>query len=239
MGEVLNAAPRARVVARISGMGAAVVLCAALSACGGRVANPVPERTALDAELSCRHVIAEKRKLKKRVADLRHERKANRRRSLTRVPGAVVSGNPFSAIFFADPSVAIYKEINAAGRRQRVLDQLLREKGCIAPAQSVAQTAAGADDSASTATTADTLDADAEKAALDAEKAGSDQAAVDQASAEKASADAGKSEAEAEKAGTEAKKIQAEIDKTELDPEKPTPGDAGDLIKAEVTPTQN
>lgn len=138
MGEGQMAAPRAWVVARISAkrvvaMGAALLLCGALAACGGRPSRPVPERTALDDQLSCSHIISEKRRLKARIKDLQDERNENRKRSLARVPGAVVSGNPFSAIFFADPSVAIYKEINAAKRRNRVLDQLLRQKGCIAP----------------------------------------------------------------------------------------------------------
>ena len=147
MGEGQKAAPRAQVVARISArkisaIGAASLLCIALAACGGRPSQPVPERTALDDQLSCSHVISEKRKLKARIKDLQDERNENRKRSLARVPGAVVSGNPFSAIFFADPSVAIYKEINAAKRRNRVLDQLLRQKGCIAPAEPVAAPAA-------------------------------------------------------------------------------------------------
>ena len=123
---------RSRVAgARLAKIGAAGVLCLGLAACGGRPSNPVSERTDLDGQLSCTHVIAEKRALKKRVADLRDERNTNRVRSIGRVPGALISGNPFSAIFFADPSVAIYKEIAAADRRQRVLDQLLAEKGCI------------------------------------------------------------------------------------------------------------
>lgn len=131
MGANLFAAPSRRVVARMSAIAGALALCGLVASCGGRASRPVAERTDLDGELTCTHVIAEKRSLKARVADLRDERNTNRQRSLTRLPSAVLSGNPFSAIFLADPSVAIYREIDAANKRQRVLDELLLEKGCI------------------------------------------------------------------------------------------------------------
>lgn len=109
---------------------AAAALALGLSGCGGRPANTVTTQNNLDGRLSCAHLGAEKKANLRRMEDLRDERVDNRIRSVSRIPSALVSGNPFSLIVFADPSTAIYREIDALERRNQRIDQLTTEKSC-------------------------------------------------------------------------------------------------------------
>ncbi|MEL6977391.1 MAG: hypothetical protein AAGM38_01775 [Pseudomonadota bacterium] len=108
---------------------AALTAVLGLSACGGRVADPVAQRSDLDSRLNCAHLGAEKAANLRRMEDLRDERVDNRIRSVARVPGAII-GNPLSAIALADPSLAIYEEIDALEARNARIDELIAEKNC-------------------------------------------------------------------------------------------------------------
>lgn len=108
---------------------AAVALLMASGACGGRVADPIARESLLDSQLDCAQLSAERQFLVKRVEDLEDERRANRARTASRVPGAII-GSPISAIVFADLSVAIYREIAAARRRDERLRELQGDRGC-------------------------------------------------------------------------------------------------------------
>lgn len=118
-------------VARGARWTAAAALIAAAAACGGRATQEVAVDRPLDDRLSCVHIDAERRANVDRIADLEEEREANRLRSLTRAPGAVL-GNPLTAIALADPSVAIYREIEGLELRNGRLDELAVERGCTA-----------------------------------------------------------------------------------------------------------
>lgn len=109
------------------GLGCVTVL--ALGACGGRSTNAVSEANPLDQLFSCQHLDAELAANTLRMDDLRDERVANRLRNLTRVPGAFF-GNPLSALALADPSVAIYREIDALERRNENVARMRAEKDC-------------------------------------------------------------------------------------------------------------
>lgn len=119
----------------------AVVLCGALAACGGRSAQPVAVVREIDVALTCEHIDAELRANTAREADLRAERVDNRLRTLSRLPGAII-GNPVTAIVLADPSIAIYRELNALDTRNGRLETLRTERTCgaePAPAAVIAQ----------------------------------------------------------------------------------------------------
>ena len=108
---------------------AAAALVGTLAACGGRATQLPPTTTELDPKLDCRQVVAEQNFIRKRIKDLEDERRQNTVRTLSRVPGALI-GSPLSAIALADPSVAIYREIDAWNARNRQLIRLYTEKDC-------------------------------------------------------------------------------------------------------------
>ncbi len=114
---------------------AAILAAAALSvsACGGRKAEPLPIRTDLDPQFNCAQLAAQRSFLVRRIAELEDERNFNRARTLSRLPGAII-GSPISAILLADPSIAVYREIDAAGARDQELERLQEEKGCFVEA---------------------------------------------------------------------------------------------------------
>lgn len=111
--------------------GALVLLAMVLvvAACGGRRAEPIPVRTDLDPQFNCAQLTAQRSFLVRRIAELEDERNFNRARTLSRLPGALI-GSPISAIVLADPSVAIYQEIEAAEERDVELARLQEERGC-------------------------------------------------------------------------------------------------------------
>lgn len=122
--------------ARTAKRGAAVAAAAlvlTLSACGGRKAEPLPLQTALDPQFDCVQLAAQRAFLVRRIADLEDERDFNRARTLSRVPGALI-GSPISAILLADPSIAIYREIDAAEARDDELERLQEARGCLVQA---------------------------------------------------------------------------------------------------------
>lgn len=108
---------------------AAAALLGAVAACGGRSAQPVASVQDVDVQLTCSHIDAELAANAARADDLRGERNDNRVRSLSRVPGAIV-GSPITAIVLADPSIAIYRELNALSVRNSRLQALQLERGC-------------------------------------------------------------------------------------------------------------
>lgn len=116
---------------RRSAARAAATLAAAvvLSGCGGRASDPLPLRTDLDPQLDCVQLTAQRSFLVQRIADLEDERADNRARTLSRVPGALI-GSPVTAILLADPSIAVYREIDAAEKRDAELARLQSERGC-------------------------------------------------------------------------------------------------------------
>lgn len=124
-----KARPR-RIVRQGAAIAAAGVLCVGLAACGGRTGNPVAAQSQLDGRLSCAHLGAERKANLRQMEDLRDERVDNRVRSVSRLPGALISGNPLSLIALADPSTAIYDELAALERRNERIDALLAEKRC-------------------------------------------------------------------------------------------------------------
>lgn len=111
-------------------------LVALLAACGGRTSNPVSERSELDQLFTCAHLEAETSANALRISDLRDERATNRLRNLTRVPGALL-GNPLSALALADPSIAVYREIEALERRNAWITAMSQERNCLDQAQPV------------------------------------------------------------------------------------------------------
>ena len=131
MGDGIESGRRREVFwARRIGAGvAAGALLIVVAGCGGRPANPTATNSALDARLNCAHLAAEKEANLRRLEDLDDERDANRVRSLTRLPGALI-GNPLSAIVLADPSIAIYQEEAALEKRNARIDALIAEKTC-------------------------------------------------------------------------------------------------------------
>lgn len=108
---------------------AAAALLGVVAACGGRSAQPVASVQDVDVQLTCSHIDAELAANAARADDLRGERNDNRVRSLSRVPGAIV-GSPITAIVLADPSIAIYRELNALSVRNSRLQALQLERGC-------------------------------------------------------------------------------------------------------------
>ncbi|MEL6317766.1 MAG: hypothetical protein AAFR16_09045, partial [Pseudomonadota bacterium] len=112
-------------------LGTAAGLTAALflAGCGGRAANPVQEKRALDTQASCSNLEDQKSFNTQRIADLRDERVENRKRSLSRLPGAII-GNPISAIALADTSRAIYTEIEALEKRNIEIDRQYASRSC-------------------------------------------------------------------------------------------------------------
>lgn len=107
----------------------ALLLTSSLVACGGRSANPVSATSNLDGIRECEHLEEEKTANLRRIEDLEDERRDNRVRSATRIPGALI-GSPISAIVLADPSLAVYQEIAAFEKRNLRLEELLAEKNC-------------------------------------------------------------------------------------------------------------
>lgn len=125
---------RRAIAARV---GAAAALCGVVAACGGRPAQPVAAVRQIDVALTCEHISAEQKANEARAADLRDERVDNRIRTLSRLPGAII-GNPFTAIALADPSIAIYRELNALETRNDRLTAMRTERACDAPAEDAA-----------------------------------------------------------------------------------------------------
>lgn len=130
MAERSGEARRRRIVNNSAALIAATALTAGLAGCGGRTSHPVTAQSQLDARLSCAHLGAEEEANMRQIEDLRDERVENRIRSASRIPGALLSGNPFSLIFLADPSTAIYDEISALERRNQRIEQLVFDKKC-------------------------------------------------------------------------------------------------------------
>lgn len=120
---------RDRTVGRRLAALASLGAVALLAACGGRSATPVQQTSALDQLFTCAHLDAEIAANTLRMEDLRDERVANRLRNLTRVPGALF-GNPLSALALADPSLAIYREIDALEKRNTHVSEMRVEKDC-------------------------------------------------------------------------------------------------------------
>lgn len=124
----------ARAARRVAVAGAKLAVIAgalaALAACGGRRAHPVALERETDALLTCSMLAAERSANLRRIEDLKGERVANTVRTLSRVPGAILTG-PASAIIFADPSIAIFREIAALQRRNERLVSLSDGRGCV------------------------------------------------------------------------------------------------------------
>lgn len=127
------------------------IFCAAAAAlvvagCGGRSGAPVTPTNELDVALSCAHIEAELAANAARAEDLRAERDRNRLRSVARVPGAVLSGNPLSTVALADPSLAVYRELHALTLRDTRLRSLAIERGCAGAPQAGPRSVVFADD---------------------------------------------------------------------------------------------
>mgnify|MGYP006878990386 CR=1 FL=1 len=101
------------------GVLAAAIL--AISACGGRKANPVAETQALDTALSCDHVAAEIEVNTARLSDLVGEGHAKERRNL---------GMIFVSPLFLDLSNSEQTEAKALEARNRHLESELERRNC-------------------------------------------------------------------------------------------------------------
>lgn len=98
------------------------VLAATLTAaCGGRTANPVPEKRAIDASLSCDHLAAEAEVNEARLADLAGEVDAKHERN---------AGMLLVSPLFLDLSDAEKREADALKARNRHLASELERREC-------------------------------------------------------------------------------------------------------------
>lgn len=107
--------------------GIAVIVMAMLSACGGRVANPVPTDRTIDDALSCAHISAEAEVNAARILDLLGEKQAANENN-----AALILALPLSVAFpfFLDLGDAEQQEIRALEARTKRLDALGTAKGC-------------------------------------------------------------------------------------------------------------
>jgi len=103
---------------------AAVSLCIALSACGGRVAQPVGTVTNLDTRLSCSHLSGEYNNHDKRLVELVGEERNRGRDNL-----GILLASPL----FLDLSTTLKDEVEAINLRQDKLIELMKVKGCAVP----------------------------------------------------------------------------------------------------------
>lgn len=104
-----------------------VVLIAALSACGGRVAKPVQQNRASDALLTCQHISAEREVNETRILDLVGETDFANNNNAAKVLGGVAT------LMFLDLSDSEQREIVALQARNKRLLELGTAKNCPAP----------------------------------------------------------------------------------------------------------
>ncbi len=117
---------------RAAGIVSALTAAFFVSACGGRAANPVTQRQAVDQQVTCRNLADQKKFNETRIADLEDERVDNRIRTLARVPGALI-GSPIAAVALADTSRAVYLEIEALEQRNLEIERQRAARDCDAP----------------------------------------------------------------------------------------------------------
>ncbi len=98
-----------------------IFLLAFVAACGGRTANPVQEKRAIDASLSCDHLTAEKQVNEARMLDLAGEEGAKHERN---------AGMLFVSPLFLDLSDAEKRESDALIARNRHLNGEIERRGC-------------------------------------------------------------------------------------------------------------
>lgn len=96
-----------------------------LHGCGGRVAEPVTEHSALDSRLSCSHIKGEQEVHIARINELIGEKSQKAGANV----GLVVLLGP-AAIPFIDINGAEKLELESIDKRLKVLKTLADEKGC-------------------------------------------------------------------------------------------------------------
>ena len=99
----------------------AVLLLVSLTACGGRVANPVAQSLAFDEKLTCSHHNGEYENNAKRLVELVGERKDRTRDNF---------GMLISSPLFLDLSATNKKEVTALDARNTQIIALMTTKKC-------------------------------------------------------------------------------------------------------------
>lgn len=107
----------------------ALIAVLALAGCGGRATRLPQVERPLDGLLNCSQIVSERAFIEKRIEDLDDERNTNTARTASRIPGAII-GTPVTAIILADPSIAIYREIEAWKARDAGLAARYDEMEC-------------------------------------------------------------------------------------------------------------